>query len=135
MVGPRCCSSKCGRPRASSLAGDGAADQEALDVARTLVDHAYADVPVNALHGKVGDVAVASVDLDRIRADLLGHFAGKKLSHRGFLQAEPARVAQGGGVPDHLARDLDPCRHVGKAKVYGLMPDDGLAEGGAFAGI
>src|SRR3989304_9109838 len=135
MVVPRCCSSKCGGPRAPSLAGDGAADQETLDVARTLVDHADADVAVNALHGKVGNVAVASVDLDRIRADLLGHFAGKKLCHRGFLQAGPARVAQAGSVPNHLARDLDPCRRVGKAKVYGLMPDDGLAEGGAFVGV
>src|SRR5690606_28689461 len=54
----------------------GAPDQDALDVARTLVDLAHAHVAVDAFDGEVRDIAVAAEGLDRVRADALGHLRG-----------------------------------------------------------
>jgi hypothetical protein len=85
--------------------------------------------------GKVVDVAVAAVDLDRVGADLLGHLGGEQLGHRGFLEAGPSGVAQRGGVMHHLSRDLDLRRHVGKAEIHRLVFEDRLAETLAFMGV
>src|SRR5688572_13928269 len=64
-----------------------AADQDLLDVAGALVDLADAHVAVDAFHRKVAHVAVAAVDLDRVRAYPLSHLGGEELGHRRFLEA------------------------------------------------
>ena len=60
---------------------------------------------------------------------MFGHFAGKKLGHGGFFQAGQASVAQGGGVPDELARGLNLCRCVSQFELHGLMAKNRLTKG------
>src|SRR6266705_4209727 len=87
--------------------GEGAADDHSLDVARAFVDLAYAHVAIDALDGKIGDVAIATVNLDGRRADALGHLGCEELGHRRFDKTRLTRVAQRCRVPYHLACDLD----------------------------
>jgi hypothetical protein len=68
------------------------------------------------------------VDLDRVRADALGHLGGEQLRHRRFLQAGLAGVLQPRGVQDQLPRRLELRRHVGQAELHGLVLEDRLAE-------
>src|SRR6185295_10509931 len=113
----------------------GSADDELLDVARAFVDLGHAHVPPQALDREIGDVAVAAVDLDRIRAHALGHLGGKKLGHRRLLDAGRARVAQPRRVQVELARGLDAGRHVGEPEVDRLVLDQRLAHAAALARI
>src|SRR5258706_11383456 len=112
-----------------SSRGERAADDQPLDVARTLVDLAAAQVEIDALDGEVGDVTVAAVNLDRSRAHALGHLGGEELGHRCFLEARLSRIAQARRVPDHLSRDLDLGCHVGESEGDRLMLDERLTEG------
>ena len=117
------------------LARKRAADDHALDVARSLVDLRHAHVAVDALDREIADVAVAAVDLDGIRTHALGHFRGEQFRHRGFLEAGLAGVAQAGGVQHHLPRHFGLRGHVGKPEVHRLMFDDGLAEADALVRV
>src|SRR3989454_8383668 len=107
------------------------ADHHALDVARTFVDLRHAHVAPQALHGKVGDVAVAAVNLNGVRAHALGHLGGKELRHRRLADAGLAAAAQPGGMQIELARGFDLRRHVGEAEIDRLVFDQRLAH--AFA--
>lgn len=57
----------------------GAADDHALDVAGALVDLGDAGVAVEALDRVVLELAVAAVNLDRVRAHALGHLLERDL--------------------------------------------------------
>src|SRR3954462_13329248 len=87
-----------------SLLLQGAPDHHALDVARAFVDLRHAHVAPVALDREVRHVAVAAVDLHRVRAHLLRHLGGEELRHRRFLDARPARVAQARGMQVELPR-------------------------------
>src|SRR5512146_811068 len=112
-----------------------APDHQALDVACTLVDLAHPHRAPQPLDREVGDVAVAAVDLDRVRAHLLGHLGGEQLGHRSLLEAGLAGVAQRGGVEVQLAGGLDLGRHVGEAEIDRLVPDQRLAHALALLGV
>src|SRR5690606_17484178 len=80
---------RSGGPRRSACAREGArltkcfaADHDALDLARALVDPRDADVAEVALDGEVLGVAVAAVDLHRAIAHPPGGLAGEELGHR-----------------------------------------------------
>src|SRR5437868_14993760 len=74
-------------PDAAANSGQGALDQQLLDVRSALVDLAHADVAIDALERKIVDVAIAAQRLDRRAADALGHLAGEQLGPRGLLEA------------------------------------------------
>ena len=75
---PTCPVLKPKRPAAeTSSRGERARDDEPLHFASAFVDLAHAHVAIDALDGIIGEVAVAAVDLNRVRADLLGHLAGE----------------------------------------------------------
>src|SRR5471030_1230422 len=112
-----------------------AGDQQLLDVAGAFVDLADAHVAVDALDRKVGHVAVAAVDLDRVRADALGHLGGEQLGHRRLFQTRQSGILHRGRVLDQLARRFDLRGHVGQAELHGLVLEDGLAKAFAFARI
>src|SRR6185312_17237084 len=97
-------------PRRSRSPEDLPADHEPLDVARAFVDLADAHVAVNALDRKIGDVAIAAVNLKRIGTHALGHLGCEELRHRRFLETGLTRIAQGRRVPYRLARDVHLCR-------------------------
>src|SRR2546423_9933331 len=78
----------------SSILLERAADHEALDITRALVDLRDAHVAPKPLDREVGHVAVAAVDLDGVRTYALGHFGGEELRHRSLLDAGLARVAK-----------------------------------------
>jgi hypothetical protein len=67
--------------------GDFAGDHPALDVADALIDLADSHIAVDALDRKVGDAALAAVDLDRVGGDPLGHLGREELGHRRLLDA------------------------------------------------
>src|SRR3990167_9714304 len=103
-------------------------NDDLLNVRGAFVDLAHAHVAPDALQRKVVHVAVAAQRLDGGGADLLCRFAGEELGHGGFLQAGLAGVAQGGGVPDQLARGFELRGAVGQAETHGLVVEDGGAE-------
>src|SRR5947209_10294224 len=72
---------------ARGLLGEVARDDEALDLARAFVDLRDARVAVVALDRIVLHVAVAAVDLDRLRAHPFGHLGGVELGLRSFREA------------------------------------------------
>src|ERR1700741_1959735 len=111
------------------------ADDQSLDVVRALVDLGHAHVAPQALDREVRDVAVAAVDLDRVRADRFRHLGSEQLRHRGFLQAGLAGVAQPRGMQVELARGLDLGGHVGEAEVHRLVLDQVLAHALALARV
>src|SRR6478736_9696021 len=114
--------------RSFRLAGESAPDHQTLDVAGALVDLADAHVAIDAFDREVSHIAIAAMDLDRVRAHTLGHFRCKKLRHRGFLQARQARVSQARRMPGELPGGFDLRSHVGEPKTDRLMLDDRLAE-------
>src|SRR6185295_19117593 len=73
-----------------SLLTEVACDEQALDLAGAFVDLRDAGVAVVALDGIVLEVAVAAVDLDRVRADLLGELGSEELGLGGLGQARQA---------------------------------------------
>src|SRR3954471_6669890 len=114
---------------------EGASYHHALDVVRAFVDLRHAHVAPQALDREVGDVAVAAVDLDGVRADALGHLGCKQLRHRRFADARLALVAQPCCVQIELARCFDLGRHVGAAKADRLVLEDRLANALALLGV
>src|SRR5712664_4895237 len=69
------------------LLGEIAGDEQALDFAGAFVDLRDARVAVMALHRVIVQVAVAAVDLYRLRAHPLGELGSVELGLRGFREA------------------------------------------------
>src|SRR5947209_15280962 len=82
---------------ARSLLGQVARDDEALDLARAFVDLRDARVAIMALDRIVLDIAVAAVDLDRLRAHPFGHLGGVELRLRRFREARHVGCAHARG--------------------------------------
>src|SRR6266571_4070600 len=121
--------------RPGSAPGDLARDQQALDVTGALVDLAHPHVAIDPLDREIGEVAIAAMDLDRVRDDTLGHLGSKQFGHRRLLEARFAIVAPLGGVEDESARGGKLRRHVGEAERDRLMRDKLLPERLPFLGI
>src|SRR5690606_24262209 len=121
--------------RLLSGAGQSAADHQPLDVAGALVNLADPDIAIDALDRKVGEITVAAMNLDGVRAYAFGHFRRKQFGHAGLFQTGTAGILQSRGVQHHLPAGLDAGSHVSQPEGDGLMVDDGRAEGLPLAGI
>src|SRR2546421_2464012 len=114
--------------RSDSGFGDLAGDDQALDVAGALVDLADADIAVDPLDRKIGQITVSAMDLDGIGGNPFGHLRGEQFGHRRLGQAGLAGIAPGRRVEHKPARRGDLRRHVGEAERHRLVPDDLSAE-------
>src|SRR4051812_29960124 len=77
----------------ASLLRDLARYDQALNIAAALVDLAHPHIAIEPLDREIGEIAIAAMDLDRVRGDALGHLGGEQLGHRRLLQAGFAGVA------------------------------------------
>src|SRR5450432_1075665 len=73
-----------GRELADGKAGDGAADDHALDLAGAFEDGEDLGVPVPALDGVFAGVAVAAEDLDGLLGDADSGLPRHEFAHRAF---------------------------------------------------
>src|SRR5690606_32604887 len=87
-------------------------DHDPLHVARALVDLAYAHIPADALDRILGDITIASMDLQRVGTYPFSHLRREQLGHGGLAQTWPTGIAQGSRMQHHLSRDFDSGRHV-----------------------
>src|SRR3954452_11224165 len=108
----------------------GAADDEALDLAGALEDRVELGVPVPLLHGEVLDVAPPAERLDRLLARAHADLRGLELGHRalGVLEGLSLR-RHPGGAPRQQPGAVDVRGQVGERERDALVLDDRLAEG------
>jgi len=78
----------------------------------SFVNLGYTHIPAIAFDREVIDIAITTVDLQRIRAHFFRHFAGEELGYRGLLAAMDAGCAQACRMEHELARDFKLGRHV-----------------------
>src|SRR6266508_350416 len=79
----------------------------ALDLRGALADLGQLRVAENALDGKLGDIAGAAMDLQRLGRRLHGDLGGKELGHGGGRLRGPSRVLEGRGAEREESRGLD----------------------------
>src|SRR4051812_9273742 len=118
------------------MTGDGAADDQALDLRRALEDRVDLRVAVPALHGELARVAVAAEDVHRALGRPQRHLAGLELAHRALGVVERLVVAaHPRGPPHEQASGVDLELHVGQRERDRLVLDDRLAELDAVARV
>src|SRR5215813_9259768 len=110
-------------------AGDGAADDHALNLAGALEDGEDLRVPVHTLHRVLPGVAVATEDLDRLLRHANGGLPRHKLRHRALCLCELAAMpghprGPPGQQPSRVHRGL----HVREHERNRLVLPDRLAE-------
>jgi len=123
------------RPPAGVRYASARPDQQALDVAGAFVDLADTHVAVDALDREVGHVAVAAVDLDRVRADALGISEANSLAiAASFRQGWPA--SRSAAACRTRARAASICVAMSASrKVHRLVVEDRRAEALALLGV
>src|SRR5919112_3308792 len=114
---------------------DGAGDDEALDLARSLVDLRDPGVPVVPLDGMVLHVPPPAEDLHGLVGDLVGDLRGVELRTSAGLGVAFPTVLHPRGLVDEEAGRPYSRLHVGQLERYGLVLGDGLPEGGALRGV
>src|SRR6186997_483305 len=111
------------------------ANQQALDLARALVDLKHARIPVEPLDRVILHVAIAAEYLQSIRADALTHLGGEGLGHGGRRRIRKAGIL----APRRIEREQAPCLdadcHVGELECDRLVLDELLLERFALARI
>src|SRR5687768_15103476 len=109
--------------------GNGARDDEPLDLRGALEDRVDLRVAVPALDGVLARVAVAAEDLDRALGGPDRDLPGLELGHRALGVLEGLAVAgHPGGAPDEQARGVDLELHVGEREGDRLVHRDRAAE-------
>src|SRR6476620_5163352 len=103
-------------------------DDQALDLARALVDLGDLGVAVVALGREVLRVAVAAEDLDRLAGPVAGHARREQLGLGALDRVRPPRLLQARGAPDQRAGRLDLGLHVGELLLGGLEAAERPAE-------
>src|SRR5919205_3803594 len=103
-------------------------DDDALDLARALVDLGDLRVAVVALDRELLRVPVAAEDLDRLAGLPAGRLGGEELRLRALLAVRPALLPEPRGAVDEQARGVDLGRHVGELPLDRLEVADPLAE-------
>src|SRR5215813_6334838 len=103
-------------------------DDDALDLARSLVDGGDAHVAVMPLDGKLVDVAVSSVDLNGDVAGPVGLLAGEDLRHRPLARERLARLFQTRRAQRQQGRSVELGCHVRQHELDGVVPGDRLSE-------
>src|ERR687889_755351 len=114
---------------------DGAGYDEALDLARSLVDLRDPGVPVVPLEGMVFHVPPPAEDLHGLVGDLVGDLRGVELRAGAGLGVAFPTVLHPRGLVDEEAGRPYPRLHVGQLERYGLVLGDGLTERGALGGV
>src|SRR6478672_11132106 len=110
-------------------------DDQALDLARALVDLGDLGVAVVALGREVLRVAVAAEDLDRLAGPVAGDAAGEELGLRALDRVGPAGVLQAGCAQDQRARRFDLRLHLGEPVADRLEAADRAPERRALLGV
>src|SRR5688572_17062177 len=103
-------------------------DDEALDLARALVDLGDLRIPVISLHREVLQVPGSTMDLDGLRRGAVRSLRGVKLRHRGLPRVRHAGIAHRRGLPHEEARHLEVEPHARDLPLDGLEVGDGLPE-------
>src|SRR5713226_5635225 len=93
------------------------------------------DVAEEALHGELGHVAVASMELHRLVGDAVGHLGAEELGHRDLGDAVLARAVEPGGMVEELTRGFDLGGHVRDPVPQHLLLAEGPIEGAALPDI
>src|SRR3982074_2681169 len=88
------------------------ADHQPLDLGGAFVNLANANIAIDPPDRAIVEIAIASVNLDCIVADLLSHIGSEQLRHRAFLRRWTAGIAQTSGVQHHQLGGLKRCGHV-----------------------
>mmetsp|Transcript_34394 Transcript_34394/g.106254 ORF Transcript_34394/g.106254 Transcript_34394/m.106254 type:complete len:422 (-) Transcript_34394:21-1286(-) len=114
---------------------DVAGDDEALDLARALVDLEDLRVAVQLLHRVARVEAVAAEDLDGVGGALVAVVGGELLGDGGPVRVAAAGVDLGRGLVREQAGGLDAGDHVGDHEGDGLVLRDGLAHRLALLGV
>src|SRR5215218_1153092 len=105
-------------------AGNGACDDEPLDLRRALEDRVDLRVAVPALDGVLARVAVAAQDVDRALGGPHRDLAGLELGHRALGVLELLALApHPGGAPHEQPRGVDLRLHVGQRERDRLVLD------------
>src|SRR5690606_8199143 len=104
-------------------------DDDALDLARPLVDARDPDVAARPLDREIARVAVAAVDLQREVADDAGALGGQELAHGRLAAEREPPVLAPRGPQHHEARRLQPGGAVGQHVADRLVLRDRHAEG------
>src|SRR5262249_46395191 len=121
--------------RSGSLPKQGAGDDEALDLARALVDLRDLGVAVVALRRELLRVAVAAEDLDRLAGRPARDGGGEQLRLRPLDAVRAPGLLQPRRAPRQGARRLDLGLHVGELLLDRSEPPDRAAERVALLGI
>src|SRR5918996_991427 len=117
------------RNGAGSVAGQGPADHQPLDLAGPLEDGVDLGVAVPLLDREVLDVAVTSQDLDGLLGDGHGHLTGLELRHGPLRPGELHRVlGHPRGPPRQEPGGVHLHGHVGQPERYALVLDDRATE-------
>src|SRR6476646_172711 len=97
-----------------------AADHQPLHLARTFVNLGYSPVSIVPFDLALFDVAIAAMDLNRLRRHLLADFAAEELRHRCLSPVRLALVFQAGCPQREESSGLDLNGHVGDHPLNGL---------------
>src|SRR3954447_23371263 len=121
---------------ANVQAGDGAGDDEALDLGGAFEDRVDLRVAVPPLDRVLAHVAIAAEDLDRLLGDAHGRLPRLELAHGAFtvLERLPRRTHPR-RPPDEEPRRVDLRLHVGQLERDRLVLDDRPAELHALLGV
>src|SRR4051794_722773 len=114
------------------LSQEAAGDDQALDLARALVELGDLRVAVVALGGELAGVAVAAEDLDRLAGLAARDGGGEELGLRALDGVRAAGLLQAGGAVGQRAGALDLGLHVGELVRDRLEARDRAAEGAAL---
>src|ERR1035441_1900176 len=120
------------RPRGPPAGGDGGpapnharADEIALCLDSAGPDAQSADIPIGPLQRILAAVAVPTVNLDGLVADVLGRQVGGSLGHgRLHRRWRAPRSGQAYGSSQQQARTLESHRHVGQLPLQTLQLGD-----------
>src|SRR5712691_5330206 len=92
-------------------------------------------VAEEALHGKLAHVAVATVELDRLVGDPVGHLGAEELGHGDLGDAVPPGIVEPRRVVHQMPRGLDLRGHLGHSMPQSLLVAQRAAEGVALLDI
>src|SRR5215470_13540985 len=112
-----------------------ARDDDALDLARSLVDARDARVAHQALDGHLAGVAVAAVDLKRRVANLARALRRVELGDRRLAREGAALLLEPGGAQDEEPRRVELCLHVGEHDLDRLVLGERDVELDALPGV
>src|SRR5712691_9545284 len=92
-------------------------------------------VAEEALHGELPHVTVATVELDRLVRDPVGHLGAEELGHRDLGDAVPPGIVEARRVVHQMPRGLELRDHLRHPVSQGLLVAQWAAEGVALLDV